>query len=442
MAASDEHNPVPYIPHLSSQPNPINVYHLDMQAMPMVRSMMRTGILVDTGHLLKLGRRIDREMRELSHQVHELASREFNIASDDQVREVLFEDLKLDYSNIRRTKKLKLVSTQKDELEKIVSQHAIVRLIMDWQHRAHLKSSFVEKLPKFLDHQSRAHADIMGTRVETGRYAVKEPPLQQIPVKSEIGKEVRKAFIARDGCKLAAADYSQIEMRVAAHESGDVNLSQVFWDDDDIHWRTAEAALLRDRSQISSEERSSFKNVGFGVLYGVQAQGLMNQMISKGGDPQWWTIERCQAYIDGWFAAYPLVWKWMQEQFRRARQFGGTWCCWGRFRDTPQVYSVHSWIEAGGLRAAGNHPIQAGAVGISKRAMAEDAVMGLLRTFDEGGIWCKPLLQIHDELLIEVDERVADEVAGMMADTMAKVVKLDVPVKCDWKVGASWGHLK
>ncbi len=439
------------IPRLVDNPDPDNVYLLDTAALPMLRRMMKVGVLIDREKLLTLERRILREMRELESRIYDLAGRRFNIASDDQVAALLFDSkaaggLGIDSRYVKKTKKTRRPSCKKDELEKVADRHPIIRLIIDWQHRRHLRSCFVEKLPRHIDPETgRIHTNFKHTRAETGRFAAENPPLQQIPVRTELGKMIRYAFVAAEGRKLVEADYSQIEMRVAAHVSKDPVMTQIFRDGEDIHWRTAEAALLRplDRnSEADKEERASYKNVGFGVLYGLQGIGLRNQMLSKGASPEHWTLERCAGYITKWFEIYNGILIWMKEQWRTADIRGFVWDMFGRVRYTPQVRSVLPWIAAEGYRIAGNSPIQSGAMGISKLAMSRWAVMGYIEELWERGIWCEPLLQTHDSILLEVDEDYAEEVGANVKEIMEAVTTLRVPVVADYSVGDSWGELK
>ncbi len=438
-------------PYLTDRPDPANVYALDMGALPMVRSMMKAGIMIDRKALLSLGKTIDQDMAEISKRIYNLAGKRFLISSDEQVAALLFNKksdggLGLDSTYVKKTKKKRRPSTKKDELEKVAAQHPVVRDIIEWQHREHLKSCFVEKLPLSISKKTgRIHYDINTTRVATSRFAVADPPLQQIPVRTKLGRKIRDAFVVGDGRKMVACDYSQIEMRVAAHESRDPLMMEIFWSGDDIHWRTAEASLRRPMNRddpADKEERASFKEVGFGVLYGLQAGGLRNKMISKGADPDYWTMEKCDGYISGWFSIYEGIRQWINLQHRRAMRYRLVWDFFGRTRHTPHVASSLPWIKAEAFRVAGNSPIQSGAMGISKLAMAVWAVQGYLEELRRKGKYAEAILQIHDELLIEVDEDIAEEVGEMVKQIMEAVITLAVPVVADYKVGHCWGELK
>lgn len=422
-----------------------NVLDLDMGATPMILEMRRSGILVDLARLASVERRIRDEKDQLEAEIHAEAGRRFNIDSDDQVAEFLFGDLGLSASGLKRTKKKKRPSVAKDELEKIAYLHPIVSKILDYNQRSTLLSNFCAVIPRFVRPDGRVYPDFRITRVPSGRLACQEPNLMAIPVRTELGREIRGCFVAEDGWVFAAVDFSQIEMRLSAHESGDPKLKDCFFAGDDIHWRTAEAVYGRAREGLSKMgHRDPCKNCGFGILYGISALGLLSQIIARGGDRERWNEEAAQGLIDQWFEIYGMVWRWIQQQRMRARKTGMVWDIFGRPRKVAGVWSVHQRVVEEAYRYVGNHPIQSGAQGIIKIAMLDLWEMAEELRWGMGG-WggfVRFLLQIHDELIVEVKEEAAEEWVEVMKEVMEGAVELDVPVVCDGALGKTWKELK
>lgn len=449
-------------PKLVGRPDPDNVYALDHGALPIVERMMAVGMLVDVKALQDLGADIRIQLEQLTQDIYKHAGRKLNISSDEQLADLLFTKksvggLGIDPKYIKRTKKTKRPSVKKDELEKVVAAHQIIRPLIEYKHLEHLITSFIEPLPRWIKQDGRLHTHILPTRVETGRYAMKDPNLMNIPVRTKIGKMIRGCFLARDGCKLLSVDLSQIEMRVAAHLSNCKKMIQCFLDGDDLHWRTAENVLHKPRpkdkaalegktdpqpGELSKDDRDKFKTVGFGMLYLVQEQGLQNQIIAKGGDPKYWVRERCAELIKFWFGLYPEIRERQEVQFYRVRRYGFAWDMFGRVRYIPEVKSLKPYIVGEGLRAAGNFEDQASAVGLSKVAMHHDHVYALCQAYTGAGKICDPLLQYHDELLLEVEEDIVEEVGELVKWYHCNAAELRVPIESSCSIGDTWAELK
>jgi DNA polymerase-1 len=449
-------------PQLVGRPDPDNVYALDHGALPLIAWMQRTGMLVDTKALQDLGADIRIKLEHLSRDIYKLAGKEFNISSDEQLAELLFSKrsvggLGIDPKYIKRTKKTKRPSVRADELQKVIGEHPVIKPVIEHKHLDHLIDSFIEPLPRWIGEDGRLRTNILTTRVKSGRYSMKDPNMMNIPTRTKIGKRIRGCFIARKGCKLLSVDLSQIEMRVAAHLANCLKMIQCFLDGDDIHWRTAENVMHMPRpkdpaalegkaepqpGELSKAQRDSFKNVGFGVLYLVQAQGLRNQIITKGGDPEYWTIGRCDELIEFWFGEYGEIRERQEIQFYRARRYGYVWDMWGRIRHIPEVRSLKPHIIGEGLRAAGNHETQASAVGLSKVAMHRDNLYAMCEVYTEMGKVCDPLLQYHDEVLMEVSEDIIDEVGYFTKKYHCEAVELRVPIEAGMSIGSTWADLK
>lgn len=427
---------------LSSSVDYANVLSLDMGATPMILEMRRTGMLIDSARLSAVEAQARREKDILEKQIHDVVGRCFNIDSDDQLAEVLFGDLGLSSRGLKRAKKKKRPSVAKDELEKLNHLHPVVQQILDYSQRSTLINNFLTVLPAYIRSDGRIYPDYRVTRVPSGRLACRNPNLMAIPVKSELGREIRDCFVAPEGWCFAAADYSQIEMRVMGHVSRDAALSDCFLAGDDIHWRTAEAVYQKPRDQLDKlSNRNPCKSCGFGIIYGITAVGLLNQIISRGGDREYWNEEKTQKLIDQWFDIYGGVWRWILRERMQAKKTGLSVDMFGRPRKVAGVWSAHERVVEETYRFCGNHPIQSGAQGIIKLAMLDlwEVAEELRRKW---GDVIRFALQIHDELVTLVKEEVKDEWLKWMLDVMETVVELSVPVKCDGALGRTWKELK
>ena len=440
-----------------SFPCPANVRRLDLGCLPMIESMNANGILLDTAKLSSISSRLSLESERLDAEIESLVGSRINPESGDQVARLLFDELGLPPSKL--TRKQLRYSVDDDVLSSLLAHHPVVKLIADHREAQKLKTTYADALPLLVSPDGRIRTTLKATTARTGRLASENPNCQNIPIRSEWGMEIRKAFVARPGWKLISCDLSQIEMRVAAHESEDPALALVFVDGLDIHTFTAvnlfqldETGILRlvagERAgtlnpadayrlrEFKLRHRLPAKTLGFAVLYGVTASGLQIQILAAGGPLI--PLDECQRYIDRWFDLYAEVRFWMERQFQHARLHGMVWDFFGRFRLVPEVRSALRGVQNEGLRQAGNHPIQSAAQGILKLAMAEVHYEVLPRY----GADALPVLQIHDELLFEAREEIAEDLAQEVKRVMSTVVPLLVPVESSSDVAETWGDLK
>jgi DNA polymerase I len=457
-------------------PDVENIGRLDGNCLPLIHSMQTHGIRVDIPLLKSISSDITARqssiLDEVSHLIgdyqytktqkkttkaagtHFVQIREpFNIGSPDMVAHLLFKHLQVQgTSPIELTPTRKRESTSDDILE-LFAKHPVVSLILEWRELDKIRGTYAEPLQLMADSDSRIHTRFNPTVASTGRLSSSEPNLQNIPVRSEIGKRIRLAFIPRPGCVLVSNDLSQIEMRWAAHGSGDPTMIEVFFKKQDIHTQTACGIFSRDYNWVvaqekadpawykkwKAEERSPSKNLGFGVLYGLTPPGLKRNIFNESGGKVDWTEEKCAEFINKFFTVYPRLRELIDLQYRRAQRYAMVWDAFGRPRLVPEGRSCHTRIRNEGLRKAGNHYEQSSAQGTIKLAMAE-----LVPVYQEmhQSFTCVPLLQIHDELISEVDQYYAQEVAGEISQVMSGASPLDVPVESSSDYGERWGDLK
>ena len=287
---------------------------------------------------------------------------------------------------------------------------------------------------------NRLHTDISMTRTETGRLASQKPNLQNIPTRSKDGQKIRQGFVAAEGCSLLSIDYGGIEMRVAAHLSQDPYMMSIFWNDLDIHTMTARRMFQKPEPEPidDKKERYPAKRTGFGVLYGITAAGLLDVFYHDGVTN--FSEADCEQFIKDWFDTFPGVATWIDSIKAEARRTGMVRDMFGRVRYTPEVYSSLEYVRDAGLRQAVNAPVQSGAQGIIKEAMKQ--LTPEYRAWQKGGFHVLPLMQIHDELIFEVEDEILPYVIPQFKQIMVEAVKLSVPVKVDAEVGKNWSCLE
>jgi DNA polymerase-1 len=405
------------------------VYELDKRTLPIALEMMRNGIKLDSTYLNNLSRHY-LELLEMKAEAifsTEGVGRRFNPNSDNEVRKLLFEELGFTPSKFTETG---LPSVSKDELPKI--DHPVVPLLMEYKHLAHLKDSFCDTLPGKVDEFGRIHPTINVTRTETGRWSMKEPNLQQIPSRSELGKAIRKAFVSEEGNFLVAIDYSQIEMRVAAHLTGCRSMIDLFLEGRDIHTETASQIFGVPVDQVTSWQRYPTKTMGFGVIYGLTPHGLFNQMSQEGLED--WDERACEKFIKEYYQLRPELGAWQDQTRAFAEKHGYVTDMFGRLRYIPEMLCPVKRYRGAGERQAINMPIQSTAQGILKAAMIR---MGQEET-SFPWFW---LLQIHDELMFEVEAPHAPQFIWWATKIMESAVKLSVPIKVEAKMGTNWGEM-
>ena len=405
------------------------VYELDKRTLPIALEMMQNGIKLDSTYLNNLGRHYF-EMLEMKAEAifsTEGVGRRFNPNSDNEVRKLLFEELGFTPSKFTETG---LPSVSKDELPKI--DHPVVPLLMEYKHIAHLKDSFCDVLPGKVDEFGRIHPTINVTRTETGRWSMKEPNLQQIPSRSELGKAIRKAFVAEEGNFLVAIDYSQIEMRVAAHMTGCKSMIDLFLEGRDIHTETASQIFGVPVDEVTSWQRYPTKTMGFGVIYGLTPHGLFNQMSQEGLED--WDEKACERFIKEYYQLRPELETWQNQTRAFAGKHGYVSDMFGRLRYIPEMLCPVKRYRSAGERQAINMPIQSTAQGILKTAMVKMHQANYHHPY----AW---LLQIHDELMFEVEAVHAVQFVEWAEQIMESAVKLSVPINVEAKMGTNWGEM-
>ena len=405
---------------LQKHPELVNILHnIEMPVARVLTCMEENGIQLDLKFLDQLGVDFARTMQDLENQIVELAGENFNVSSPKQVGEILFDKLGLKGGKKTATGQY---STSESVLEKI--EHPISSLILDYRGLSKLKSTYTDGLLKQANNDThRVHTSYHQALTATGRLSSTDPNLQNIPIRTEIGRQIRKAFIAPEGRVLLAADYSQIELRLMAHFSQDDALLDAFNHGQDVHRRTAAEVLGIALEDVTSDQRRQAKAVNFGLLYGMSEFGLIRQLG--------FTREESQNYIKQYFQRYPGIYEYMQRTRQVALEQGFVETILGRRLYTPDIAARNMMIRKAAERAAINAPLQGSAADIIKMAMIEvDKMLPQAQA--------KMLLQVHDELLFEVDRDAADELAPKLAEVMQSVVEISVPLVVEVGQGNNW----
>ena len=388
--------------------------------------MEREGFLIDADALEALGRDFRARAAELEAQIYALAGETFNIKSPKQLSEVLFD--KLGLPRPRKTNR-GFATTSAEVLESLSGDYPICALILDYRRYQKLDSTYVSALIKLRDENGRVHSSFDQTATATGRISSNEPNLQNIPVRTEVGREIRAAFVARPGWVLVDADYSQIELRVLAHMSGDETMRSAFLEGQDIHSRTAAEVYGVPLDEVTPAMRSSAKAVNFGIVYGISDFTLAKNI----------SVTRAEArdFMERYFARYPGVKRFMDEAVRLGHERGYARTLLGRRRYLPELKSGNYNVRAFGERCAMNSPIQGTAADIIKLAMIR--VFEALRAQK---LRARLILQVHDELIVEAPEDEAERVRALLQECMEGVMRLSVPLRTDISVGRNWRECK
>jgi len=415
-------------PMLSEQGLESVYRELELPLIPILADIERAGISVDARALAAQASLVEKELNDRSAAIFALAGEEFNINSPKQLVEILFDKLKLPV--LKRTGTTRTPSTAVEVLEELALAHEMPRLILEWRALAKLKGTYIDALPQLINPETgRVHTSFNQAVAATGRLSSSDPNLQNIPIRTEIGREIRRAFVAERGHRLISADYSQIELRVLAHMSGDETLIAAFARGEDIHDRTALKVFGETSSLSAHELRRRAKIVNYALLYGKTAFTLAKDI----GVPQ----QTAQEFIDAYFAGFPRVRGFIEQTLAEARRTGMVKTMFGRRRPVPELGSKNGQIRAAAERVAVNLPIQGSAADILKRAMID--VHAALRSAHPKA---RMILTVHDELLFEAPTEQADEVAGLAREKMASAVKLKVPLDVDVGIGANWKEAK
>ena len=411
-------------PELAAQPGPRRVFEeIEMPLVPVLSRMERTGVLVDVASLREQSRLLARRMREIEAEAHRLAGEPFNLASPKQIQEILYGRLGLPV--LARTPRGQ-PSTAESVLAELATQYELPRLILDYRQLAKLKSTYADRLPEQVDPRTgRVHTSYHQAVAATGRLSSSDPNLQNIPVRTEEGRRIRRAFVAPAGWKLLAADYSQIELRIMAHLSGDEGLLAAFAEGRDIHAATAAEVFGTALEAVSAEQRRAAKAINFGLIYGMSAFGLARQLgIER---------EAAQSYVDLYFARYPKVKAFMDAMREKARREGYVETLFGRRLYVPEIRSRNAQRRQYAERTAINAPMQGSAADIIKRAMIR--LDAWIRASD---VPVRMIMQVHDELVFEVEAGFVEEARARIRTFMEGAAELRVPLVVETGVGDNW----
>ncbi len=399
---------------------------VEMPLVPILMDMERKGIALDTDLLSEISARLGKRLTELEETIYAEAEQRFNINSTQQLGPILFE--KLELPKIRKTKSG--YSTDASVLEELRDKHDIIEPIIEYRQLTKLRSTYVDALPQMVNSKTgRLHTSFNQTKTATGRLSSSDPNLQNIPVRGELGKEIRQAFIAPPGYELLSADYSQIDLRALAHLSGDPELLKTFANDGDIHTDTAMRLFGVEKGNVSADMRRLAKTVNFGVIYGMSGYGL--EQATE------FSREEAEKFISTYFEKYPRVKEYMEETKKQARELGYVQTILGRKRFIPEVNSSNHNIREAAERMAINMPVQGTSADIIKVAM-----INLDREMAKRNLKSAMLLQVHDELVFEVAENETEEMRKLVEEMMSGAIKLSIPLKVATRIGKNWAQME
>jgi DNA polymerase-1 len=387
--------------------------------------MERAGVAIDAARMGEIAHKVSEQCEELEQRAAELAGRPFALGSPKQLGEVLFETLGLPAGRKGKTG----YSTDARVLQRIRDLHPIVPLVEEWRELSKLLSTYLLPLPELLGADGRLHTTFSQTTAATGRLSAQRPNLQNIPIRTPLGREIRATFVAAEGSRLVSADYSQVELRILAHLSGEELLREAFARGDDIHAVTAAEVLGKPIESLSKDERNRAKAVNFGIIYGISAFGLSEQLNIE--------REEAQAYIDRYRARMPRVASFIEGAVEQAREKGYSVTLLGRRRPIPELRASNHQVRSLGERLAVNSVVQGSAADLIKLAM-----LGVHRRLAEQGLASRLVLQIHDELLCEVPDVETSTVRALLVEEMAGAYELYPPLAVDVGVGDNWLEAK
>lgn len=396
----------------------------DLPLIPVLYKMEKTGIKIDSAHFAKLKKDFEQKVGEIEQKIFKAAGMEFNVNSPIQLAEVLFSKLQLPTKGVKKTKKG--FSTGIKELEKLNDEHEIIGLIMEYRESAKLLSTYILPLPLLADKEQSIHTTFTQNVTATGRLSSLNPNLQNIPVRTEVGKEIRKGFVARKGKIFVSADYAQFELRLAAALAGDEKLIEIFNSGVDVHTKTASEVFEVPMEQVTKNQRRAAKVINFGVMYGMSPKGL--------ADAAGMSFYEAKEFIDDYFRVRSPIKNYLEEVLNQAKTLGYVETFFGRRRPTPDVKSANFVVRMAAERAAQNMPIQGTEADLMKRAMIQ-----IDKKLPEGA---KQILQIHDSIIVECDENMAEEISAMLVKTMEEVApELPIKLVAEVTTGRNWGEL-
>jgi len=399
-------------------------YDIEMPLMPVLAEMEMNGVCLDTASLAETSKQLTQRISDIERHIYELAGENFNIASPKQVGDILFNKLKI----VEKTKKTKSGQyvTSEEVLQQLRHKHEIVGLILDHRGLKKLLGTYIESLPKLINSRTNhIHTSFNQTVTATGRLSSSDPNLQNIPIRGEDGKEIRKAFVPEPGCLFFSADYSQIELRVMAHLSGDKNMIEVFREGKDLHAATAANIYKKNIDEVTRDERTKSKRANFGIIYGITVFGLAERLdIPR---------EEARMLIDGYFNTFPQVKEYMEKSKETARRQGYVTTLFGRRRYLPDINSANATVRGFAERNAINAPIQGTAADIIKVAMIR-----IFERFKAEGVKSKMILQVHDELNFSVYPEEKEKVEHIVLEEMQNAFQMQVPLVADSGFGSNW----
>lgn len=402
-------------------------FEVELPLIEVLSEMEMIGVSIDVDHLNNLSKRMESQLDELTLKIYDLAGKKFNINSTQQLSQVLFEDLKL--RSVRKTAKKTALSTDIGVLETLAKEHPLPAILLDYRQLSKLKSTYIDALPSLVNKRTgRIHTSFNQTVTATGRLSSSDPNLQNIPIRTDLGKQIRKAFIPRDkNFLIMSADYSQVELRILAHFSQDHTLLNSFKTNEDIHKRTASEVFGVRIDQVTPEQRAVAKTTNFSIIYGVSAYGL-SQSTNM-------TPQEAAIFIDVYFKRYPRVKEYIEQMIELARRQGFVTTLLGRRRYIPEITSSNRQKREFAERTAINTPIQGSAADLIKVVMIDIAKK--LKAEKS-----KMILQVHDELVFEVHKDELDSIKEIVKDRMENTIQLEVPIKVDINVGENWLEAK
>jgi DNA polymerase I len=411
-------------PKLSEVPALKRVFEtIEMPLVPVLARIEQNGVYVDAKLLNRISHELGERMNQLQREAYAEAGGEFNLGSPPQLQQILYEKLKLPV--LAKTPKGQ-PSTGEDVLEQLAEQHALPRKILDWRALSKLRSTYTDNLPLAINPQTgRIHTSYGQAVAATGRLSSSDPNLQNIPIRTEEGRRIRQAFIAPPGRSLLSIDYSQIELRLMAHLSGDPRMTEAFRSGHDIHKATAAEVFGVPLDQVTGEQRRAVKAINFGLIYGMSAFGLSKQLNIPRAESQ--------TYMDTFFARYSGVKAYMDNTREQARKQGYVETLLGRRLYLPNIASKNAALRQYAERTAINAPLQGTAADLIKLAMID-----LQKYLDDQRAETMMIMQVHDELVFEGPSAALEALAPKLADRMCKVFRLSVPLNADWGLGPDW----
>jgi DNA polymerase-1 len=402
-------------------------YNVELPLIRVLQEIEEAGVKIDCEYLAAMSKDMEGQLEKLVRDIYNEAGHEFNINSTQQLSSVLFDELKLPTKG--KTAKKTGFSTDVKVLEELAGIHDLPRLVLDYRQLTKLKSTYIDAIPLLVNEETgRVHTSFNQTIAATGRLSSTDPNLQNIPIRTEVGRQIRKAFIPRDqSYSILSADYSQIELRILAHFSQDKNLIQAFKKDEDIHARTAADVYGVKLDKVTPAQRRAAKTANFAVIYGVSAYGLSQQTELNLGESK--------EFIDTYFERYPGIRKYMDDTIALAKEKGFVTTLFNRIRYLPEINAKNFQVRQFAERTAINTPIQGTAADMIKVAMINiHKKMGKMKS--------KMILQVHDELVFDVHKDELSDIKILVKDGMEKAVKLKVPVKVDMGIGPNWLEAK